>query len=141
MAVVFISPKKRQQMFFIGITAIFLLILVFIAFLVFLSQPHPVAPELVFNKPKVNINFDVLDSEQFKNLLPYAEMETQFAYTATTKDGKSVEGLVSAVSVEEAKKNLEDIDLTVVEIKEVEIGRENPFSPYYQAVPPVQNNQ
>lgn len=132
MAVVFISPKKKQQMFFIGITTTFFLALIFIALLVFLSQPQPVAPELVFNKPKININFDVLDSEQFQNLLPYTQMEMQFTYTAAAKDGKIVNGLISAVSVEEARKILEEMDLTVGDIKEVEIGRENPFTPYYQ---------
>ncbi len=130
-------------MFFIGITAMFLLVLIFIALLVFLSQPQLIAPELVFNKPKVSINFDVLDSEQFKSLLPYMQMQTQFTYTATTKDGKSADGLISAVSIEEAKKILEGMDLIVVasDIKEVEIGRENPFLPYYQTALPSQHNQ
>lgn len=115
-----------------GITAVFLLFLIIIALMVFLAQPQPVAPELVFNKPKININFDVLDSEQFKNLLPYSQMELQFTYSATTKDGKTVAGLVSASSIEEAREIVEGIDLNIIEIKEVEIGRENPFMPYYQ---------
>jgi len=82
MAVVFISPKKRQRMFFAGITATFLVILAFISFLVFMAQPSPVSPEFVFNKPKFNINFNIFDSEEFKGLLPFNEMQRQFVYTA-----------------------------------------------------------
>lgn len=134
MAVVFISPRKKQRIFFIGITATFLLILVFITFFVFMSQPQQVAPGLVFNKPKVNINFKILDSGLFKELLPFNEMQRQFAYTAENKNGELKSGFVSASSVEEARKILETLDLTVKDIREAEAGRENPFEPYYQPV-------
>ena len=132
MAVVFISPKKKQRVFFIGITAVFLLILVSITFFVFMAQPQQVAQELVFNKPKVNINFKVLDSDKFKELLPFNEMQRQFAYTAENENGAVESGFISAISIGEARKILESIDLTVQDIKEAEIGRENPFSPYYE---------
>lgn len=137
MAVVFISPKKRQRVFFTGITIIFLLVLTAVALLVFLSQPAQVAPGLVFNKPKINIDFSVLDSGQFKNLEPFGEMNASFSYTAFTEKGKVVSGFISAVSLEEARKILEGMNLSVSEIKEVDIGRDNPFAPYYQAMPPV----
>jgi hypothetical protein len=136
MAVVFISPKKKQRVFFIGITAVFLLILISITFFVFMAQPQQVAQELVFNKPKVNINFNALDSDQFKELLPFNEMQRQFAYTAKNENGDVESGFISAVSIEEAKKILESIDLAVQDIKEAEIGRENPFTPYYQLMLP-----
>ncbi len=132
MAVVFISPKQRQKMFFMGITIMFLLFLAVTALSVFLAKPQEVSPALVFNKPKVNIDFSVVDSEQFKNLESFAKMETQFSYKAVAEKGKIVTGLVSAVSIDEAKNILEGIDLTVTEIKEVEPGRDNPFIPYFQ---------
>lgn len=131
MAVVFISPKQRQRMFFMGIAVIFLLFLLVVSLGVFLSKPNEVLPELVFNKPKVNINMDVFDSEQFKNLQPFIEMKTQYSYKARTRNNKLQSGFISAVSIEQAKDILEGMGLTVLELEEAEIGRENPFTPYY----------
>jgi hypothetical protein len=134
MAVVFISPKGRQRKFFLVITAIFLLFLAAVSFGVFLSKPKEVLPLMVFNKPKVNINMKIFDSDQFKNLLPFAEMETQYSYKAVDKNNKPVTGFVSAASLDKARAILENMDLTVSELKEAGVGRENPFTPYYQTV-------
>jgi hypothetical protein len=38
---------------------------------------------------------------------------------------------VSAVSADEARKTLESMGLKVTDLKEVGIGRDNPFTPYY----------
>ena len=111
--------------------------MVVVAFLVLLSQPRQVAPELVFNKPKVNVDFKVFDSDQFKKLQPFEQMQTQFIYTAFTKEGKSVNGFISAASSDDARNILEELGLTPKEIKEVEIGRDNPFTPYYQLTAPA----
>jgi hypothetical protein len=119
-------------MFFIGITIIFLLFLLAISFGVFLSQPSKDQPALVFNKPKVSIDMSVFDSEQFKNLQEFSEMEMQYSYTAITRDNKQETGFISAVSTEEAKTILAGMGLTVTQIKEAEMGRDNPFTPYYQ---------
>lgn len=132
MAVVFISPKKRQKAFFMGITAVFALFLAAVSLIVFFSQPKQDQAQLVFNKPKVSIDFKILDSEQFKNLEAYTQMEMQFTYTATAKSGKVTQGLISAVSAEEARKILESLDLAVGSIQEVKVGRDNPFTPYAQ---------
>jgi predicted tellurium resistance membrane protein TerC len=134
MAVVFISPKQRQKTFFLGITVVFLLFLIFVSFAVFLAKPKQVPQALVFNKPKVNIDMKVFESEQFKKLRSFTEMEIQFSYIAKTKENKTVTGFISASSKEAAVKILEDIGLRVDEIKEVEIGRENPFTPYYETI-------
>ena len=132
MAVIFISPKQRQKMFFLGITIMFLLFLVVISFGVFLSKPEEVSPILVFNRPKVNIDMTIFDSEQFKELQPFPEMETQYSYTALTKAKTQQTGFISAVSQDQAETILQGMGLTVSEIKEVEVGRVNPFTPYYQ---------
>ena len=137
MAVVFISPKKRQKMFFMGITAMFLFLMVAVALLVFLSQPAEVSSQLVFNKPKVSVNLDIFNSEQFKNLELFGQMEMEFSYTATTTKGKTVQGKVSAASEDDARKILGDEQLSVTDIKLLETGRDNPFVPYYQTVVPV----
>jgi predicted tellurium resistance membrane protein TerC len=134
MAVVFISPKQRQKVFFMGITIIFLLFLIIISLGVFLSGPKDVSPVLVFNKPKVDIDIKIFDSSQFKDFQSFIQMETQYSYKATSKDKKLKTGFVSAVSMEQAKAILEGMGLKVSELKEVEIGRDNPFTPYYGSV-------
>jgi hypothetical protein len=115
----------------------FLLFLIAISLGVFLSEPKAPSSVLIFNKPKVNINMSVFDSDQFKNLQPFSEMETQYSYKATDKDGKQITGFISAVSKAQAQKILEDGGLMVTDLRELEIGRENPFIPYYQIVKPV----
>ena len=121
-------------MFFIGITVMFLLFLITIFLGVFLSSPKNVPQELIFNKPKVNVDMKIFESDQFKNLKPFIEMQTQYSYTATTKDKKIKTGFISAISISQAKTILEGMGLTVSDIKEIEIGRSNPFIPYYQPI-------
>lgn len=133
MAVVFISPKKRQRVFFMGITIIFLLVLVVISFGVFLAKPKEVPSVLVFNKPKVSIDMAIFDSDQFKNLQSVPIMEPQYSYIATTRNNKKVTGFVTAPSLEQAETTLEGRGLNVSELKEIEAGRDNPFTPYYQS--------
>ena len=134
MAVVFISPKQRQKVFFLGITVIFLLFLVFISLVVFFSKPKQASTVLVFNKAKVSIDMAIFDLDQFKNLQPFTEMQTQFVYSAVTKDKKPVAGFITAASVNDAQKVLEGLGMTSINLKEAEIGRDNPFEPYYQPV-------
>ena len=112
MAVVFISPKRRQKMFFLVITVVFLLFLVVVSLAVFLSGPKEISPVLVFNKPKVNIDMSIFDSGQFKNLQAFPEMETQYSYKATNKNNKVESGFISAVSIDQARTNLEGNGLT-----------------------------
>ncbi|MEK7080315.1 MAG: hypothetical protein AAB925_00585 [Patescibacteria group bacterium] len=130
MAIVFISPKQRQKMFFMGITILFVLFLLVVASLVFLAKPKPVAPEIVFNRPKIDINLDVLDSEQVRFLEPAVQMDLQFKYTAATKKGVKTSGIITAVSEEEAQKILQGMQLSGIVLEEAKMGRENPFTPY-----------
>lgn len=130
MAIVFISPKQRQKMFFMGITILFVLFLLVVSSLVFLSKPKPVAPEIVFNRPKIDINLDVLDSDQVKFLEPAVQMDLQFKYTAITSKGAKISGVISAVSEEEAHKILQGMQLSGINLEEAKSGRTNPFAPY-----------
>lgn len=77
----------------------------------------------------------IFNSDQFKNLQPFTEMEIRYNYKAVTKDNKQVIGVISAVSSDQASEMLLSMGLTASEIKEVEIGRDNPFVPYYSAAP------
>lgn len=135
MAVVFISPKERQKVFFLGITIGFAVIVIFVSLLVFLAGPKKVEPVLVFNKPKVNIDMHIFDTDQFKNLYPFSDILVQYEYIALTEDGKEITGFISAASEEDARKLLEEVlgeaGMTISDIKEAEIGRDNPFVPYY----------
>ena len=134
MAVVFISPKQRQKTFFMIITAIFILFLVTISLGVFMSKPNEVLPVLIFNKAKVNIDMKIFDSDQFKSLQPFTEMQVQYTYKAIARNKQPRSGFISATSEDEAKTTLAGMGLNVSEIKEIEIGRDNPFTPYYASV-------
>lgn len=130
MAIVFISPKQRQKTFFLGITVVFLIALIVISLVVFFAKPKDVQPEFVFNRPKVSINVNALNSDEIKSLEPFPEMEIEFAYEAFTVDRKRVVGSIWAISEIEAIKALEELKLFVSEIEEVGIGRDNPFQMY-----------
>ncbi|OGZ83617.1 MAG: hypothetical protein A2599_02365 [Candidatus Staskawiczbacteria bacterium RIFOXYD1_FULL_39_28] len=130
MAVVFISPKKKQKGFFMGITISLALFLSVISFWVFLAQPSVQEQKTTLNKPKVNVNLAILDSEQFKNLENFELMPLQFEYTAMTSRNKIVQGVISAVSEEKAREILQTNGYSVSELKLIDIGRDNPFVPY-----------
>ena len=77
MAVVFISPKKRQRALFTIIGLVFLLIIVIVYLLVFFAKPLNFSSTPVFNLSKANIDFSVFDSPQFKQLQPFTELSVQ----------------------------------------------------------------
>jgi len=131
MAIVFVSPKQRQKMFFLGITTLLLLFLIITGTIVFFSKPESVPTEQAFIRPKIKINFEILDSGLVKNSLLMGRVQKEFAYQAATEAGEEKTGSIFAATMEEAKKILEDSGLISVSLKEVEIGRENPFTPYY----------
>lgn len=132
MAIVFVSPKERQKMFFVGITVLFLLVLFVIGMIVFFSKPKSIPEDQVFIKPDIKINFEVLDLEQVKESLPMGKAQKEFAYQSVTDKGKQKSGSIFAVSIEEARKILEDSGLLSITLEEkFPVGRENPFIPYY----------
>ena len=134
MAIVFVSPKQRQKMFFLGITVLFLLFLSVIGTVVFFSKPEPAPIEQVFVKPKIEINFEILDLEQIRESLLMGRVQKEFSYKATTDKGEQILGKIFADSIEEAKKTLENSGLSSVILEEIVIGRENPFTPYYKVI-------
>ena len=131
MAIVFVSPKQRQKMFFLGITILFLLFLLVVGTFVFFSKPKPTPIEQVFIKPNIKINFEILDSEQVKKSLFMERVQKEFNYEAKTDKEEPSSGSVFANSIEEARKILEDAGFLSVVLDETLIGRENPFAPYY----------
>jgi hypothetical protein len=138
MAVIFISPKKRQKLFLLIIVALFLLLVSVVFLLVFLSKPQERNEMFVFNSSKVYIDMNVFDSEQLKNMEPVNPMEKEFSYTVVSKDGKQKTGFITAPSAEEVEKFLKAQNYKVGNIVEVQLGRENPFTPYYTiTIPPI----
>lgn len=130
MAVVFISPKKRQKKFFIAITAMLILFLTFFAISIIPAKPKTVSPKIVLNKANIEINTSIFNQDKFKRLKPFSEMKKQFSYVATGKNKKIEKGVVSAESIKEAREIIEQSGWEVESIKEVNLGRNNPFSPY-----------
>ena len=131
MAVVFISPKQRQRTFFVGITIVFLLFVTLISLGILFAQPKAVSPLIVFNKAKVSLDMSILDTDQFKNLQPFSQMEPQYSYKATTKANQPKKGFITAASPDQARTILESMGLAVSDIQLVQPGRDNPFIPYY----------
>jgi len=131
MAVVFISPKQKQKTFFLLITALFVLILSIISLTVFLSKPQEIEFPFFMNKPKVNIDMSVFDSTQFKDLRDMPLPNIQYSYVALDRYRRQKTGFIYSVSIDEARKYLEAQGLLVTQLKEVEVGRDNPFVPYY----------
>jgi predicted tellurium resistance membrane protein TerC len=129
MAVVFISPKKKQRTFFWGITIALALFLIFVALWVFLSKPAEVPQKLVFNKAKVNVDMSIFNSDQFKNLEIFPEIPIRFSYTAIAQEGGATSGYITAASRGDAEKLLEKMGFVSIDVKDIEIGRDNPFAP------------
>lgn len=137
MAIVFVSPKQRQKTFFLGITILFLLGLSIFSAMVFFSKPAPAVVGQGFIRPKIVIDFSVLDSETVTKSTTMGRVQKEFSYTATTNKGVKKTGTVFADSIELAQKIVEDMGLVNVFLEEVIIGRENPFTPYYTPTPVV----
>ncbi len=136
MAVVFISPKKRQRMFFLVITLMFVLFLVFVFLGVIFSAPKEVPPIVVLNTSKVNIDMTIFDSVKFKNLQAFPEMGDQYRYKATARNKTVQEGFIAADSATSAVQILQKMGFTNPSLQKVEAGRENPFIKYYTVPPP-----
>jgi predicted tellurium resistance membrane protein TerC len=130
MAIVFISPKERQKVFILGIVVIFVLFIAVISLIIFLAKPKKMPVELIFEAPKIRINFDVLTSNKIKDLEFLPEIEKEFNYTAKTEKNRPKTGKVAAPSSEEAEEILTALGLSNIALEEIRGGRENPFSPY-----------
>lgn len=132
MAIVFVSPRRRQKVLFSVIISSFLLFAVFVSLAVFLSKSKTIPVDAVFSKPEISLDFNFLNSELLKSMEKLEKMQIQFDYKATTKEAKETEGKISATSAQEAANILKERGLNVLNLEKSKIGRENPFTPYYQ---------
>jgi len=128
MALEFISPKKRKKVLIQTITGFFVFVLALFSLLIFFRPPKPEKVEEVFTPEEIEIDFETLKSEKVSNLdLFEVKVKKVFDYRAETEDGRTREGRVMASSKEEAEKILKDFELVEIELKEREVGRDNPF--------------
>jgi len=132
MAIVFISPKRKQKTLFFSLIAVISLFLIIIVLKIFLIKPKSIPPELVFKPPRIDINFKILKSEQVKNLEVFEGIKKKFNYRGRAETGEIQSGEIITVSQEKALEILEKRGLSQIELEEVEIelGRENPFIIY-----------
>ncbi len=127
MAIVFISPKQKQKTLIFGIIGLVSLVLIIIGLGVFLKKPKAIPSERVFKPPKIEINFEILESNQVKNLEVFEKIKKEFSYQEKTEDREIQSGKILAVSREEALESLKELGLSDIVLEEIEIGRENPF--------------
>jgi len=128
MAIVFISPKKKQQVIVFAIVGIFITALVVAGLLIFLSKPQPVAPTKVFHPPKIKINFSVLESKALAELEPFENrVKKVFGFEAVDQDDNVVTGEVVVASEGRAKQVLKEKGFSKIKIILPKVGRDNPF--------------
>jgi hypothetical protein len=130
MAVVFISPKKRQKMFFLMITGVVLLFLIIVALSVLLAEPEEIEQKINLKQANIDVNTKILKQKKFTDLKPFPAMEKQFKYTAKAQNEKIKEDFISASNIGEAQKILEEAGWELINIEEVGVGRNNPFESY-----------
>jgi uncharacterized membrane protein YkgB len=134
MAIVFISPKKKQTLFFRGIILSLVLFLSIVSFIVllpeFFNKNQNVPVDLSSGDQGIAINFNFLDSDRVKNLEPFVVSQAEFSYIVKDKDGKQVAGNISAHSKQEAKTLLENSEFTIINLQEMNAGKSNPFAAY-----------
>lgn len=134
MAIVFISPKAKRKIFFrAAAMLVFLILIVFsVVFLIIESlnaklanlAPPPAATS------GVAINFTIIDSPKVLDLEPFLGPKMEFTYLVEDNNGKQIQGNILAISKEDAKTLLEEAGFKVVSLKEIKIGRNEPFVAY-----------
>lgn len=130
MAIVLISTKKKQNRWVRTIT--FLLALVLFSVPLILLNPFW-APDLEVPqviKPEIKVDTAMIDSAKVKQLETFTPLQRDFTYAATDASGKQVSGHISAASQEEARLVLLERGLRVVFMKDLVVGRQEPFIPY-----------
>ncbi|KKP42231.1 MAG: hypothetical protein UR31_C0017G0010 [Parcubacteria group bacterium GW2011_GWA2_33_14] len=134
MAIVFISPKKRQRMFLLLITALLILSLIIMSFVTFFPEIknkfQNVSTEGISQIPDVKINFSIIDSPAVENLELFQELQIEFSYIAQDENDNQVIGKIISSSKDGAKKTLEERGLKVSVLEEANLGRNNPFVSY-----------
>ena len=131
MAIVFVSPREKQKAFLVAIVIFSVIVFAIIGLAIFLSSPKkPQGAGSRFVAPQIEIDFDVLTSPEILNLVLMPEMDLQFSYKGINSSAQEQTGKISAPTERRAREILSNLGLVlIIELKEVGVGRENPFSP------------
>lgn len=90
MAIVFTSPnQQRQTMARVMVVIIIMIILGGIGVVVSFELNGSTAVVAPVANNSLKINFDIIESDQFKNLESFSGTQTEFTYIATDKNGKN----------------------------------------------------
>ena len=133
MAIVFVSPKKRQRIFIAAVAAALVFVLAVIVFTTFIPEITKKFGDIPVNGsknvPEIKINFEVVDSDAVANLEPTRAIAKELPYSAKDSKGKQITGVISADSEIAAKKLLEERGFVDIVISKIKTGRSNPFAP------------
>ncbi len=134
MAIIFVSPKRKQRMFFLGMAMLLVLFLIIISLIIllpeFLNKTQNIPTEVSSNMPNVTINLNTIDSDVVKNLDIFSNLETEFTYVIQNQSGQQATGNIIAISKDSIQKIFEKRGIKVISLKEANIGRDNPFVSY-----------
>ena len=92
MAIVFISPKEKQKVFFKGVAIFAILFLIVIFLIVFLpwfvNKSQDIPMETSSKELNIAINLNIMDSDKVKDLEPFIEeIGKRFVYEAFRRIG------------------------------------------------------
>lgn len=132
MVILFNQPHQSRSALIVAVVLVLVIALVgiYVAILppAFLTAINPVPAPAQSN---LSINFDAIDSGAFKDLEVFSEAQIEFAYIATDASGQKITGSIMASTKEIAKSMVEQMGFKVSSIEEKNIGRSEPFQPYY----------
>ena len=130
MALTVLKEKKKQRKLVI-VLAVLIILIVVVNYKNFFDKPK--TEQISFEQakliPRINIDFNFLNSPILALLKPFELIGLEYEYTAMTEEGE-LTGTVIAASEEEARRLLAEMGLPDVDFKDIETGRRNPFMPY-----------
>ena len=133
MAIVFVSAKESRRIFLkrVAIVTVFIATVAFLV--IFIPKFFNVTEEILPSQAPSDIAIDlsIINSSKFKNLETVnAAAEQVFVYTVQDKDNKQITGNILAVNEDSARILLEKSGFNVLSLKQMPIGKSNPFAAY-----------
>jgi hypothetical protein len=133
MAIVFVSSKRKQRIALWSIIGVFALVIAMVSLVVF-PPDYRSMPEITQDgamaKASIAINFNVVDSDQVKNMEPFSMVKREFSYEGRDKNRRLVKGKLLAVNKNEAELMLSRLSITPLILEETLAGNSEPFASY-----------
>ena len=132
MAILLTSAKRGQKNFILVISTILVIALTAIMIVVFLPEVRSgftIVPSQEFSYLSgIEIDSDLLDSQQVNTLEDFENVKMIFNYVAKDQNGRQLSGQIEATTKNQAQQILGAMGLNVLTLQEQAIGRLNPFS-------------